>query len=864
VIHHLDSAARNYAGVCAGFPCHAGALRLLDAHGMTPLEVFLLQQPAPRPAAFVDLLRAYEAELAARCEACDVHAAAQMLGVLAQCLPLVVQLGLPLDAVWPCFERHAVIRVGAAGAAASAAPPSAWSRLPSWLDPFSGVAALLASYCSPAAPPIESVARKKCSEQGIATPSSGTPRGALPAAGDMEGHTMLLMNVPGLFAPFQHLPLAQGGPAPASGNMSASAPRPPCWVELCQRAASGGGAGGSRPRTPWEFVATHLHADRFDMPMTRAAVLMRQRAAAWAPVSLVALHAAFLVLHGVLLLGHHGPQGEDAWAGEVGTGEAWTLGLLSALAGLYLLMEARRAALRVSLVAYLSEVWSWIALLLVGATWTLLALRVGGASEGIPGALAAAGVLGWVYLLGLLRIFPACASVVNILLLAMTRTRCFMLVLVILSVAAGAGTHALAADVWQHSLRRQALMMFADIGAFDLATVEGSDEEGSSLLDEEGEGSLPAVEYVIVVGVAVLYLYIVGVIMLNVLIAVVIEIYNAARYDELRAMTPFRAALDLELSRVYVPLLPESCRMRAPTDPNERLYLWVSKESAAAWLPGREASISGRTQPVYRELRRVRQDLRGDVQEVRREVQGLRQMRKDLLEEMDEMRMKLELSIRPSYVAIQQVHQLLSQRAQGELEREAERQTRMDQLAGEAKQVKKELQLEMQQLRSGVDTAVQARLAGISKELHQSLEAADKKVDAKLDFLIEQVTSIALCVEQARTLAFSQKYANGFAIAEEFRLCSLVDTPEQEKRLKQAVKAVALRQGTLAFAKIGKRRRKVPRPSVPRTANPAPARPGFVQLDSRTCFNCGRVVHISADFPDARAAAAVGGNPRRR
>eukprot|EP00854_Cymbomonas_tetramitiformis_P006004 gene6004-7216_t len=485
------------------------------------------------------------------------------------------------------------------------------------------------------------------------------------------------------------------------------------WIELCRRAASEGGRGGPRLRNPWEFVAARLNEERFDMPMTRAAVLLRHRLASWAPISLVALHVIYVALHTVLLLAYNGPQGEDAWVDEVDMCEATMIGTMAALAALLFVLEVRRAAQRASVSAYLGDVWCMVALLVVAATGALVAPRTFECSMCRPGVLAATGVFGWVHLLGLLRIFPACASVIQILLLAMTRTRCFMLVLIVLSIAAGAGVHALAADVWRHSLRRQVLIMFADVRAFEL---EESDGEGSSLLDEGGKGALEAVEYAMVVGVAALYLYLIGIVMLNVLIAVFTEIYNAARYDELRTMTPFRAALDFELTRVYTALLPEF------------------------WRPLQV----GRTQPVYRELRRVQQDLSGDVQEVKEEVQGLRRMREDLLEEMDELRMKLELSMRPSCTAIQQVHQRLSRQAEREAELEAERRRQSEELVTKAQQVKQDLQMEMQRLRTAVEAGVQSRLIAVQKDLQHSLEAVDRKVETKLDVLIQHVTNSAV------------------------------------------------------------------------------------------------------------------------
>ncbi|KAK3281587.1 hypothetical protein CYMTET_10623 [Cymbomonas tetramitiformis] len=71
---------------------------------------------------------------------------------------------------------------------------------------------------------------------------------------------------------------------------------------------------------------------------------------------------------------------------------------------------------------------------------------------------------------------------------------------------------------------------------------------------------------------------------------------------------------------------------------------------------------------------------------------------------------------------------------------------------------------------------------------------AENEIDAAVDVLQlvvdESDEGVERVVDMARLLAISQAHEDGFRVAEEFKLSPIVETAEQEKRLRQAVKIV--------------------------------------------------------------------------
>ncbi|KAK3286160.1 hypothetical protein CYMTET_6273 [Cymbomonas tetramitiformis] len=101
-------------------------------------------------------------------------------------------------------------------------------------------------------------------------------------------------------------------------------------------------------------------------------------------------------------------------------------------------------------------------------------------------------------------------------------------------------------------------------------------------------------------------------------------------------------------------------------------------------------------------------------------------------------------------------------------------------------------------------------------------------------------------------------------VAEEFKLSPIVETPEQEKRLRQAVKIVQRRNSENGGSEKRKRRSRR-RERSPELAPPPSAPPGtgFVPIERRQCFRCYQFGHMGRDCPVAASAAATGGNLRR-
>ena len=94
---------------------------------------------------------------------------------------------------------------------------------------------------------------------------------------------------------------------------------------------------------------------------------------------------------------------------------------------------------------------------------------------------------------------------------------------------------------------------------------------------------------------------------------------------------------------------------------------------------------------------------------------------------------------------------------------------------------------------------------------------------------------------------------------------TIVETAEQEKRLKQARKIVQRRN--LERGIVGKKRAKTrnaaAEPAAELDGAAAPPMAPWVPDEARTCYRCHQVGHIGRNCPTVLNAAAVGAVPRR-